>query len=860
MSFEPGHTLLHYRLIEKIGEGGMGVVWKARDTRLDRDVALKILPDSVAKDSDRLARFEREAKAVAALAHPNILAVYDFGREGDTTYMVTELLDGESLRERLGEGALPARKAAELARQIARGLAAAHKKDFVHRDLKPDNIYITPEGRAKILDFGLAASTLQEDGKARPTDTPTRTELTTPGAVMGTADYMSPEQVRGEKVDHRSDIFSFGSLLYEMIAGRQPFRRDTMAETMTAVLRDDPPSHSADGGELPPGLERVVRRCLEKRPEERFQSASDLAFAVDSAVGTSTVTAERIEAVAEPAPRRAGTAVAIVAMVAMLVGGVFIGRLIAPKPPSQPTYAQVTFRQGRISSARFAADGQTIVYAADWDGEGLRVFTVQQGTPESRPLGVEDAEILSVSSQGEMALLLRPRFTVGWTRRGTLARMPLGGEAPREMLDGISSADWDPSGEELAIVRIEGSISRLEYPPGRVLYETDGWLGDLRFSRDGKRIAFAEHPHVGDNRGFVAVAELEGNAARLGEVWSTLEGVEWSPNGDEIWFTAGEQGTSRALFAVDLEGVHRAVARGPVDLVLHDVGADGRALMARSNLSRGIIGRPPGATEEVTLTWLDWSFLDVLSEDGQTVVFTEQGEGGGPGYSTILRPTAGGAAVRLGPGQAMAISRDGSKVLSRLIDGTNPLVIYPTGPGAIERIELPGLLAAGVDWTAGEQELLVIGSLDGSGFRGYRVTPSSTEYVPVTDTDITLASIAFHRDLGLLAARVIDGPIRIFPLDGGEARTLSLGPEMTTVGWSRDGRWLYLGDWGKKPSPVWRYDVQRDSGEAELMWEVMPAESAGLIDIGPLLVNPDADAYAYSYRRDLSILYLASGF
>ena len=226
------------------------------------------------------------------------------------------------------------------------------------------------------------------------------------------------------------------------------------------------------------------------------------------------------------------------------------------------------------------------------------------------------------------------------------------------------------------------------------------------------------------------------------------------------------------------------MARGLVDLVLRDVGADGRALIGRSNLSRGIIGRPPGATEEVTLTWLDWSFLDVLSEDGQTVVFTEQGEGGGPGYSTILRPTAGGAAVRLGPGQAMAISRDGSKVLSRLIDGTNPLVIYPTGPGEIERIEIPGLLAAGADWTADEQELLIIGSLEGTGFRGYRVKPGSTEYVPVTDADITLASIAFHRDLGLLAARVIDGPIRIFPLDGGEPKTLSLGPEMATVGWS----------------------------------------------------------------------------
>jgi hypothetical protein len=805
-------------------------------------------------------RFEREAKAVAALAHPNILAVYDFGREGETTYMVTELLEGETLRQRLAEGPIPARKAAELARQVARGLAAAHEKGFVHRDLKPDNVFITREGRAKVLDFGLAATAAGGDAPDPPTDTPTRTELTTPGAVVGTADYMSPEQVRGEKVDHRSDIFSFGSVLYEMISGRQPFRRDTMAETMTAVLRADAPAGSTDGAEFPAALERVVRRCLEKRPEERFQSASDLAFAVDSAAGVSTVTADRIEAVAPPAPRRGGIVLAVVAAVAMLVGGVFIGRLSAPAPPAQPTYAQVTFRQGRVSSARFAADDRTIVYAADWDGAGLQLYTVHEGTPESRELGVLDAEILSISSKGEMALLLRPRFIVGWTRHGTLARMPLGGGAPREMLDGVASADWDPPGDELAIVRVEGSFSRLEYPPGRALYETNGWLDNVAFSRDGKRIAFADHPNVGDNRGFVAVTDLEGNAKRLGRVWSALEGVEWSPEGGEIWFTAGAEGTSRALFGIGTDGGLHPVARGPADLVLHDVRPDGHALISRANLSRGIVGRPPGATEEVTLTWLDWSFLDVLSDDGRTVVFTEQGEGGGPGYSTILRPTSGGPAVRLGPGQAMALSRDGGKVLSRLLEEGSPLVVYPTGPGEIETIETPGLLAVSADWTTDPEELFVIGSRDGTGYRGYRVTRGSTDYVPVTDENLTVRSLAYHRDLGLVAARLIDGPMRIYSLAGGEPRTLALGPSMVAVGWSRDGRWLYVAEWGKMPMPLSRYDVGRDSGETEPMWELMPAESAGLIDIGPVLVNPDADAYAYSYRRDLSILYLATGF
>ena len=302
MSFEPNTELLHYRLIEKIGEGGMGVVWKALDTTLDREVAIKILPDDVTFNAARLGRFEREAKAVAALAHPNIMSVFEFRSEGDTVFMVTELLEGRSLREALAEGPLPARKAAEIARQVARGLAAAHAKGFVHRDLKPENIFLTDEGRAKILDFGLAASTGPGVGsQSDETHTPTATVLTSPGSVMGTVDYMSPEQARGEEVDHRSDIFSLGALLYEMVTGVKPFRRDSAPETLTAVLREDPTPPSADSvseTRMPAGLERVVMRCLEKLPAERFQSASDLSFAVENALGTTSTYSTEIPAMA----------------------------------------------------------------------------------------------------------------------------------------------------------------------------------------------------------------------------------------------------------------------------------------------------------------------------------------------------------------------------------------------------------------------------------------------------------------------------------------------------------------------------------------------------------------------------------
>jgi Tol biopolymer transport system component len=824
---EAGQSLLHYRLVEKIGEGGMGVVWKAIDTTLDREVAIKILPDAVAKDADRLARFEREAKAVAALAHPNILAVHGFGREGESTYMVTELLDGESLRARLGEGAIPARKAAELARQVARGLAAAHEKGFVHRDLKPDNIFVTREGRA--------------------------------GAVMGTADYMSPEQVRGEVVDHRSDLFSFGAVLYEMVHGRRPFHRDTMAETMTAILREDPPSRTDSSPDVPVGLERVVQRCLEKQPAERFQSASDLAFAVESAASTSSAVVHPIDLPAAPATSRRGLWIGLVVALVLFAAGVLIGRLGGPAPASNPSYSQLTYRQGRISSARFAADGQTIVFAADWDGEGLQLFTVNRGSAESRSLGLDDAEILSVSSQGELALLLRPRIIVGWSQTGTLARMPLGGGAPRELIDDVSSADWNPSGDELAVVRRDKMISRLEYPPGNVLFETVGWIGDVRFSPDGKLIAFADHMGQGDDRGYLAVTDLEGNARRLGEVWSSLRGIAWSVDGTEIWFTAGERGPIRGLYAVDLGENARVVSRAPADLTLHDLHPDGVSLLSRNTVSRGISGRPRGAADELHLSWLDWSYPTALTPDGETMLFTEQGEGGGAGYSVYVRTTRGGPAVRIGAGQGQDLSPDGTRVLARLLEEGSPIVVYPTGVGEAERIETPGFRAFTTTWLADGRRLYSFGSRDGAPMRGYIIDPDSQELTEVLPAGVDVRSIALDRDRSKMTARVGDGPLQLFSLDQSEPTALpEIGPNWIPAGWSDDGRTLYMIEPGTIPLPVVRFDIE--TGEIQPMLQLMPAESAGLLDVGPVQITPDGSAYIYTYRRYLSTLYLAEGF
>src|SRR5512143_288120 len=277
-----GQTISHYSVTAKLGAGGMGEVWRARDARLNRDVAIKVLPASFANDADRLRRFEQEARATSVLNHPNILTVYDIGNQDGSPFLVAELLEGEELREQLNAGALTPRKAIEYATQIASGLAAAHAKGIVHRDLKPENIFVTIDGRVKILDFGLAKLRPQNRILDSGSELQTQKAMTDPGVIMGTVGYMSPEQVRGEDADQRSDIFSFGAILYEMISGQRAFRRDTMAETMTAILKEDPPELSETNSKINPQLGKIVRRCLEKKPERRFHSAHDLAFALEA--------------------------------------------------------------------------------------------------------------------------------------------------------------------------------------------------------------------------------------------------------------------------------------------------------------------------------------------------------------------------------------------------------------------------------------------------------------------------------------------------------------------------------------------------------------------------------------------------
>ncbi len=366
MSLSAGTQLGPYEVVELIGAGGMGEVYKATDLRLGRDVAVKVMPASFAADPERLRRFEQEARAVASLSHPNILAVHDIGQHAQQPFMVSELLHGESLREMLTRGALSQRKAIDYGVQIAHGLAAAHSKDIAHRDLKPDNVFITRDGRVKILDFGLA-KTVQKPAAVRAGDASGDMTGLAPatevGAVLGTVGYMSPEQVRGGAVDCRTDIFSFGAVFYEMLTGVRAFKRDTAAETMTAILNEDPPELSLSGSPIAPALERTVRHCLEKAPEQRFQSARDLAFDLESFSTLTPLLPLRLAS--RPAKFKIGKRgwYALAAAGLLAFGGLVGWRItVGMRKATGSQFRQVTYRRGTMEDARFTPDGQNILY------------------------------------------------------------------------------------------------------------------------------------------------------------------------------------------------------------------------------------------------------------------------------------------------------------------------------------------------------------------------------------------------------------------------------------------------------------------------------------------------------------------
>src|SRR5277367_4121075 len=681
MNLTPGTKFGPYEMVTLLGAGGMGEVYRARDSRLKRDVAIKVLPQALSLDADRLRRFEQEALATAALNHPNILAVFDIGASEGSPYVVSELLEGETLRERLRGGPIPVRKALDCALQFAHGLAAAHEKGIIHRDLKPENLFLTKDGRVKILDFGLAKLTQAEPNTH--TALPTATHGTEAGMVLGTAGYMSPEQVRGLVLDARSDIFSFGAVLYEMLSGKRAFHGDTPADTMSSILKEDPPDLSESNRNVSPALERIVQHCLEKNSEARFHSASDIAFDLEHLSGISGATARQTPVEAARPNRRLALVLAsgLALALATLVLGWWLGRGSARAPLVE--YKQITFRMGSIGNVRFTPDG-SIVYSAVWEGGERQLYMTRADDPKARELGLKDAELLSISKSGELAVRLNTISPTAFVQFGTLARVPLSGGTPREMLDNVLGADWAANGEAMAVVHYlpESGHWRLEYPIGKVLFDSVGWISDPRISPDGKWVAFADHENQeGDDEGSIAVIAADGQSKerKLSSGWESIEGIVWSPAGDEIWFTSTTSGSATNPRAVTLSGKLRTIPNVPGGMWLEDL-RDGTALAVTHQTRAGIRGISPGGKEERELGWFGWAVLGDLSRDGKKILFYEVGDAGGPNYNVFLRDTDGSPPASLGEGVAVAISPDAQWVITKSAKG-GPLNLVPTGAG-----------------------------------------------------------------------------------------------------------------------------------------------------------------------------------
>jgi Tol biopolymer transport system component/predicted Ser/Thr protein kinase len=855
MALSAGTRLGPYEILAPLGAGGMGEVYRARDAKLGRELALKVLPEDLSRDPERRRRFEQEARAASALNHPNVVPVYDVGTVDGVTYIAMELVEGRTLRDVVTAGATPPKKLLELAVQIADGLSRAHEAGIVHRDLKPENIMVSRDGHVRILDFGLAKLV---EPKGDVSENSTSPQITRAGMVVGTLGYMSPEQAAGRSVDFRSDQFSLGTILYELASGKKPFQRATGPETLTAILREPAPPLAPLAPHLPAPLRWIVEeRCLAKEREDRYASTRDLQRELvglrdhfSEAVSSTFVSAGAAK------PRRA-----VLATVLALLGGLGLGAVLGPRlglggSISPPSFRRMTFRRGSISLARFAPDGQTVVYGARFAGRPVEVFSARTDGTESRALGFPGGNLLAVSSTGEMALQLASRPVYGWENVGTLARASLAGGAPREVLENVEEADWTPDGRSFVVVRDVGGRRRLEFPVDKVLYESAGYLSHVRLSPNADRVAFLHHPIRGDNAGSVMVVDLAGQERTLAGPYLATGGLAWSPSGQEIWYSAAPAGLKGELRAVTLGGRERLLWREAGPISLHDVARDGRVLMSRSNQGREMVGLAPGAAKEQELTFLDWSYPVDLSDDGHTLLFDEEGEGAGDSYAIFLTRTDGSAPVRLGEGSALALSPDGKSVLG--MSGSD-LLLLPIGPGQTRKLPLGPLTGQAARFFPDGRRILLAANAPRAGVQLFVVDVASGTSRAFTGegVDITRGSHPVSPDGRFVAGLASDSRITIYPVDGGAPRVIPgavLGEGI--IRWTADGRGLYVRPFAL-PTPIEIVDVA--TGRRTPWKTVLPADPAGVTGVSPILLSRDAKAYVYSYSRLTDDLYVVEG-
>jgi eukaryotic-like serine/threonine-protein kinase len=853
-----GKTLRSYRIESKLGAGGMGVVYKAVDSHLDRTAAIKVLSAS-AVSADREKRFVQEAKAASSLNHANIVTIYDIDTQEidgkPVRYIAMEYVAGETLDHLIGRKGLRVRTALKYAVQIADALAAAHAAGIVHRDLKPSNVMVTPQGLVKVLDFGLAklneeaeadafAETIHGDGAP----------LTEEGTILGTVAYMSPEQAEGKKVDARSDIFSFGSMLYEMVTGQRAFAGGSKLSSLSAVLHKEPQPPSQAAPDIPQELDRIIARCMKKDPVRRWQSMADVKVALDE------LRDEMESSSADPgrpsltlAGKRAAPLAKrwlILGTLGLLLVGLGLGAYSARRylRAAPLTFQRLTFRRGDVTAAKFGP-GDAVVYSAKWDGAPSTLFSTQPGNREARPLGLPTGRILAVSHAGEMAILL------GDDTVGTLAGVPFSGGAPREMLENVSGADWSPSGDTLAVVRTIGGKHRLEYPLGTVLYETDTRPPLApRVSVDGKLVAFFDYDVEVTDYSLCVVGPSQPKRV-LSRGWRAVGSLNWSPRGDEIWFSASQPGSDPLLYAVGLSGKQRFLAQAPGWIVMQDVAADGRVLLSTVNSRLGIRYIDFDHSTERDLAWLDASFLYEISSDAKSLLFAELSYGEGRNAAIYLRKTDGSAAVRLGYGNRPSLSPDGKWVVCiRREPARSRLMLLPTGPGESRFLNVDGVYYESLGWFPDSKRVVFTGNEPGHPVRTWMYDLDSGKATPLTAEGTRGRQVS--PDGRWL---VIAGPHRLSlqPIGGGAPRTISeLQNGEAVVRWSGDGSHLFLRQPEGDAIQISRLEVATGRKEP---WHTLKVPEPGAEFMGAFALSADGKVCAFSFQHDLANLYLVKG-
>ena len=835
-----------YRLEREIGAGGMATVYLAEDVRHHRKVAIKVLhPELSAVLGPE--RFLKEIELTASLQHPHILPLFDSGSADGKLWYAMPYIEGETLRTRLQrEHQLPIGDAMRIASESADALDYAHRRGVVHRDIKPENILLH-DGHALVADFGIALA-VEQAGGARMTQT---------GLSLGTPAYMAPEQAMGERsVDARADIYALGAVTYEMLAGEPPFTGPTAQAILAQVITAEPRSLSIQRKSVPASVDAAVRTALEKLPADRFASAKEFADALvrpgESARAPGADAAVRRSGLPVWA-LAAGGAVLVAASVAAFQFGTH--HHVASSPV---VFQQVTFTDQAIPAARFGADGRTIVFDA-MRRSTPSIYVIRPDYPEARPLGLDDAHLLAVSSKNELAVLTGARFLAHRLFLGTLARMPLEGGTPREMLDSVREADWSPDGSSLAVIHVVGGHDRLEYPVGTVLFETPGYLSDLRVSPDGERVAFFDHstrfPY--DDRGGVDVVDRARHRSVLAKGFAGEEGLAWSADGKSVLFSA-DAGPGLQIREVDLDGRAHVALPAPGTMMIQDVSRAGRWLAIRDDRGFQVHVHRLGRVDDLDLSWLDQSVTSTLSRDGRLLGLTDASAFASADYASIVRKTDGSPAVKLGDGWVSDFTPDEQWVVT-VVPSTPPqLRLYPVGAGETRRLDF-GAFEALSDahvWGPGADSTLACGTMSGHVPRCYLRTTSTATWRPVTDDGADHAFVSPDGHLVLTTSP--DGSNRLYDLRAGSGRPVhGLRATDRVLRWSPDGKALWVWQTDTLSVVIERVDIATD--QRAHLTTIIPLGGEGLRNTADIGLADDPRIYSYSSVVQRSRLFVVEG-